>query len=192
MVTLGNSGKSSFQTQVRGVSLVKYDLRASHGPRSRIFRTHWDYTPGIRRCETSRGVAHVFKSYYPPVWRLPASYAILHFSRRASGFQMGQKSSRRLPDAPRLVFLCMIRSAKTQIAGCNVPGINGSTEEPTPETGFCAHRGDGVGVVPFNSNITSEGPLTWAMLANDFSGWWKDYPWRCFVLGVLLDSTLVE
>ena len=61
--------------------------------------------------------------------------------------------------------------------------MNCSTENTPPNPGPCSFFDDGVGVVSAESNITTEGPLTWTVVAGERTGSFKGYQYRDFYLG---------
>jgi hypothetical protein len=62
--------------------------------------------------------------------------------------------------------LCLLRLTYSQIVGCDGPNIQCATEDSEAE-GSCAYSDYGIGVVGFDSNITSDAPLTWTMTTVD-------------------------
>ena len=81
------------------------------------------------------------------------------------------------------LVLSTIRPVSSQLVGCSAPGMNCSTEDTPPNPGPCSFFDDGVGVVSADSNITTEGRLTWTVVAGDRTGSFKGYQYRDFYLG---------
>lgn len=72
--------------------------------------------------------------------------------------------------AASLLTLCIIRPGAAQIVGCEGDGIECNPDEDKG-TGICLPKlsKNGIGVVSFDSNITSDGPLTWTLTVTDES-----------------------
>ena len=67
------------------------------------------------------------------------------------------------------VLLSTIRPASSQIFGCDGPNIECPSKQAAADSDaeLCGYNEDGTGVVSFDSNITSEGPLSWTVRATD-------------------------
>lgn len=65
-------------------------------------------------------------------------------------------------------ILCLIRQSSSQIVGCDGNNVDCPSAN-AKDSGACSHEGvqDGIGIVSFESNITSDGPLTWTLLEWD-------------------------
>jgi len=65
-------------------------------------------------------------------------------------------------------LLCLIRQSASQIVGCDGNNVDCPSEN-AKGSGACLHEGtqDGIGIVSFESNITSDGPLTWTLFEWD-------------------------
>ncbi|KAK5941093.1 hypothetical protein PMZ80_006370 [Knufia obscura] len=82
-------------------------------------------------------------------------------------------------------LLCLIRHSSSQIVGCDGNEVECPASNSKVETGACAYKGtqDGIGIVSFESNITSDGPLTWTMFEWDEASPTVPYSQRSFYLG---------
>lgn len=66
-------------------------------------------------------------------------------------------------------ILGIIRPATAQLVGCNGSQVDCPTKGSTAGGGICSYEGD-IGVVSFDSNITSAGPLTWTAKQSEAKG----------------------
>ena len=80
-------------------------------------------------------------------------------------------------------LLCMIQPSLSQIIGCDGPGIDCPAKTSAAKGGVCSYNEDGIGVVSFRSNITSDGPLTWTIKSLDDSVGGDPATSRTFFLG---------
>ena len=72
--------------------------------------------------------------------------------------------------ASAFLLLSAIRPTSSQIVGCDGPNMNCPSDDTATEDEICGIKADGIGVVSFDSNVTSEGPLTWTMRTFDAPG----------------------
>jgi hypothetical protein len=83
------------------------------------------------------------------------------------------------------VLLSTVRHCSAQIAGCDASGMDCPTKATASKDGICSFDSGDIGVVSFDSNITSDGPLTWTVAAADGkgNGAYPKYSARSFFLG---------
>jgi hypothetical protein len=83
-----------------------------------------------------------------------------------------------------LFTLSTVRRSAAQILGCDSDGIDCSTDDKNAR-GICQPKltKDGVGIVSFDSTITSNGPLTWTLTISDQKIAWEEYTDRSIWLG---------
>lgn len=86
--------------------------------------------------------------------------------------------------ATLLFALNVVRPATAQVVGCNGEGIDCSTDDKDAK-GICQPRltKDGIGIVSFDSNITSDGPLTWTLTTSEQKTAGEEYTDRSIWLG---------
>ena len=65
------------------------------------------------------------------------------------------------------VLLSTIQPSSSQIVGCDGLHIECPSKQSATDGGICGYNEDGIGVVSFDSNNTTEGPLTWTVRAVD-------------------------
>ena len=66
-----------------------------------------------------------------------------------------------------LTLLCIIQFSRAQVVGCDGSGITCPTKDSATDTEICRLSDDGIGIVSFDSNVTSDGPLTWTVNTHD-------------------------
>jgi hypothetical protein len=83
-----------------------------------------------------------------------------------------------------LSTLSTVRRSAAQILGCDGDGIDCSTNDKNAK-GICQPKltKDGVGIVSFDSNITTDGPLTWTLTISDQKTAGEEYTDRSIWLG---------
>ena len=66
-------------------------------------------------------------------------------------------------------LLSTLRPGSSQIFGCDGPNIECPSKQAAADADaeVCRYNADRIGVVSFESNVTSEGPLTWTVRAID-------------------------
>lgn len=79
-------------------------------------------------------------------------------------------------------LLCFVRSGNSQLFGCDAPGMQCPTKSNATDAGVCSYSDYGVGSVLFDSNVTSDGPLSVTVTVDDFNGR-KPNLWRSYWLG---------
>lgn len=87
--------------------------------------------------------------------------------------------------ATSLLLLCLLRCSSSQIIGCDSPNVDCPTKGSAADGGICSVDNGDIGVVSFDSNVSSSGPLTWTITqANDEGGnTLEPYASRTFWLG---------
>jgi hypothetical protein len=87
--------------------------------------------------------------------------------------------------ATSFLLLCLLRCSYSQIIGCDSPNVDCPTKEDAAEGGICSNDSGNIGVVSFDSNVSSSGPLTWTMTQNNDKGGnsLDPYAYKYFWLG---------
>lgn len=82
-------------------------------------------------------------------------------------------------------LLCLIHHSSAQLVGCDGNGVDCPAENTKVDSGVCSYKGtqDGIGIVSFDSNVTSDGPLTLTLFEWDEETPTGDFTTRGFYLG---------
>lgn len=64
-------------------------------------------------------------------------------------------------------LVCVLRPSDSQIAGCDGDGITYATKKAEVKGGICLYHENGIDVVSFNRNITSDGLLIWMVVGGE-------------------------
>jgi len=84
-----------------------------------------------------------------------------------------------------IFLLCFVHHALSQLVGCNGTDVDCPKQNTKVEGGVCRYDGkqDGIGIMSFESNITSDGLLTWTMTEGDQTPKNNPFSYRGFYLG---------